>query len=147
MKKISLALCIDSRGGMMFNKRRQMKDAELVRYIVEKHGGGGIFIHPFSEKLFSGYGGVTVSSDPVADCNEGGLCFIEDPSHITSLDSVDKIIVFNFGIPYPADTYLEISPEERGFKKISRDKLKTAVHNRLTKEVYVKKPNEGENNE
>lgn len=138
MKKISLALCTDVRRGMMFNRRRQMKDAELIKYIVEKHGEGGIFIHPFSEKLFLGYEGVCVSENPLEDCTHGATCFIEEPSRITSLDSVDKIIIFNFGIPYPADTYFDLALEEHGFKRISKDKLKTALHDRLTKEVYIK---------
>ncbi len=142
MKNATLSLAVDSRGGMAFNHRRQAKDTELISGLVRRFGGGGIFISPYSARLFESFGGVAVCNDPVSECVGGSLCFVESPSLLHDVhDNFSKIVLYCFGIPYPADEYFTLDLRELGYRRISKEKLKTYLHDRLTCEVWVREEN------
>lgn len=136
MKNITVALFIDSRGGMMFNNRRQVKDAEAFADMCGRWGRAEIFITQFSSRLLEGRENVTVCDDPIAQCTEDCLCFIENPDDLKNLDRVDTFVIYNWNIPYPADKYLSLNIEELGFKRISKDKFSTVIHQKVTREVF-----------
>lgn len=138
MKKITVALCTDPRGGMMFNNRRQVKDAEVVSDAVARFGEGGIFITQYSARLLEGCEHVTVCAEPIKECAEGGLCFIEDPDRLSGCEDVERLVVYTWGLPYPADKYIPFKPDDLGFKRISKEKLSTAVHQKVIREVFKK---------
>ena len=54
---MTVALCIDDRGGMLFNKRRQSRDRVLVEELVRfaESEGARILISPFSKLLFENF--------------------------------------------------------------------------------------------
>lgn len=140
MVSATLALAVDTRGGMMFNHRRQARDAELVADAVGRFGGGGIFISPYSARLLEGYASVTVCDDPITDCTDSSLCFIESPALLHDVrESFSRIVIYCFGIPYPADEYLPLDLAALGYVRISRDKAATLLHPRLTREVYERR--------
>lgn len=140
MVSATLALAVDTRGGMMFNHRRQARDAELVADAVGRFGGGGIFISPYSARLLEGYASVTVCDDPITDCTDGSLCFIESPALLHDVrESFSRIVIYRFGIPYPADECLPLDLAALGYVRISRDKAATLLHPRLTREVYERR--------
>lgn len=120
----------------MFNNRRQMKDKQVIADLVKRFGGRGIFISEYSARLFESYENATLSADPIADCTDGALCFIETPELLTSIGDCDTVVIYNWGIPYPADKYFYTDLSSLGFKKISKDKLATEIHNKVTREVY-----------
>lgn len=140
MVSATLALAIDTRGGMMFNHRRQARDAELIADAVGRFGGGGIIISPYSARSFEGYTNITVCDDPVSTCTDGSLCFIEAPALLHDIrESFSRIVIYCFGIPYPADEYLPLDLAALGYVRISRDKAATSLHPRLTREVYERR--------
>lgn len=135
MKK-TIALCIDPRGGMRFNKRRQVKDVEVISDLVSRFGGEKIYISPFSAKLFLGCENVEICDDPISACEENSLCFIEEASLLHDLDSFDTMVVYVWGLNYPADEHFTYDISSLGFKRISKDKMKTQIHEKVTRDVY-----------
>lgn len=138
MKKITVALCIDPRGGMMFNNRRQVKDSEIISDVIARFGARAVFIAPYSARLFEGAAGVTVCSDPIKECTDGGLCFVEDPALLSECADVETLVIYTWGTPYPADKYIPFEPASIGFKKLSKEKLSTSIHKKVTREVFRK---------
>lgn len=132
----SLALCIDSRGGMMFNSRRQTRDKEVIEDLVALFRKGAIYIQQYSARLFEEYENIISCTDPVADCADGALCFVEDARILNDLSSFDTVVLYNWSIPYPADVYFSFDLESLGFKRISKDKLTTDIHTKVTREVF-----------
>ncbi len=138
MKKITVALCTDPRGGMMFNNRRQVRDSEIISDVIVRFGERAVFIAPYSARLFEGVAGVTVCSDPIKECTDGGLCFVEDPALLSECADVETLVIYTWGIPYPADKYIPFEPTSIGFKRISKEKLATSIHQKVTREVFRK---------
>ena len=50
---MTVFVCIDDRGGMLFNKRRQSRDSKVIEDVVRTVGDGVLYISDFSELLFS----------------------------------------------------------------------------------------------
>ena len=132
----TVIFCVDTRGGMAFNNRRQIKDRQIIADLVKRFGSGGVFIGEYSARLFEGYDNVTVSADPIADCADGASCFIESPELLESISHCDTVVIYTWGLPYPADRFFEVDLVSLGFKRISKDKLATEIHNKVTREVY-----------
>lgn len=132
----TIAFCMDSRHGMRFNNRRQVKDVEMLSDLISRFGGDKIYISPFSAKIFADYENVTVCEDPITSCEDNSLCFIEEANLIHDLEAFDTIVVYTWGLNYPADEYFECDLYSLGFKKISKDKIKTLIHEKIIREVY-----------
>jgi hypothetical protein len=49
---MKLIVCMDPRGGMMFNKRRTTSDVVVTADILREAEGGRLLIAPYSEKIF-----------------------------------------------------------------------------------------------
>jgi hypothetical protein len=127
---------MDSKFGMRFNNRRQVKDVEMLSDLVSKFGRHKIYIAPFSANIFANYENVTICEDPISTCEENSLCFIEEVNLIHDLNAFDKVVIYTWGLNYPADEYFEYDLNSLGFKKISKDKIKTLIHEKIICEVY-----------
>ena len=136
MKNITVAICIDERGGMLFNHRRQTSDVQIIDDMVERFGENGVFIKDFYAKLFQKYENVTVSSFPISECSENALCFIENPEILNITDDVERIVVYNWCKSYPADEYFTLDLIDIGFIRISKEKFSTEYRQKVTREVF-----------
>ena len=77
-----LCVCLDDRGGMRFNRRRQSRDRAVCERILSlvREGGGTLYVRAESYPLFSD--GAKILPEP---CDFSLLCendffFAEDPS-------------------------------------------------------------------
>lgn len=50
---MTVIVCLDNANGMMFNHRRQSRDANVVKDILKTINGASLLIAPYSEPLFS----------------------------------------------------------------------------------------------
>lgn len=135
---IKIAIFTDNRGGMLFNHRRQVRDTEVIADLVKYFGKGDIYVDSFSAKQFAEYENVHVCENPVLECEEGGLCVIECPEKLVSLEKASTFIIYNWCIKYPADEYFTLDLAELGFKRISKKKFATLIHPKVTCDVYKK---------
>ncbi len=130
---MTVAVCLDDRNGRLFAGRRQSRDRFVAEDLI-KEGGGKLCILPFSQKLFEGKEGVKLCEN----VGEEGVYFLEDLPLKPLASRLERLIVYRWNRLYPADTVLDLSPEEAGLRLISREEFAGYAHERITKEVYEK---------
>lgn len=135
MKKI-LAVVLDDANGMMYNNRRQSRDRLLIQDLADSFTSE-ILIAPYSEQLFKDFAHrIKVSDSPLADCPDGGVCFIEDPRLIPSIDCVDTIVIYRWLKLYPNDLSLPFSIEDSGFTLAQEYEFVGSSHDKIWKGIY-----------
>ena len=136
---MTVIVCTDERGGMLFMKRRVSKDRELTRDVIETVGDGILYISDFSESLFTESDiSVMCVSDPLESAGEDDFVFIENTSLAESVDKINRLIIYNWNRKYPFDFSLDINPKEHGFSLVESCEFKGYSHDKITKEIYQK---------
>ena len=127
---MKLIVCVSNNNGMMFNQRRQSRDKELIRKILEITDGK-LVIHPYSKTLFQE--NVEVKDNPL-DMNDKYV-FIEDPSLIKDDMEFDEIIICKWNRDYPADQYFVYDMMQ--YNLISIETIVGNSHDEIQIEKYV----------
>ena len=136
---MTVIVCTDERGGMLFMKRRVSKDRELINDVIKTVGDGVLFISDFSESLFSDSDLSVMSvSDPLECASDEDFVFIENMQLMPSLNKINKLIIYNWNRKYPFDLSLDVDPAKDGFLLESSSSFKGNSHDKITKEIYVK---------
>ncbi|MBR2930773.1 MAG: ribonuclease Z [Clostridia bacterium] len=136
-KGMTVAVCIDDKGGMTLFGKRQSRDRELIRELCESYGGV-IYIRPFSTHIFAGWEDrISVSDDPIGSCPDGGLAFVEDIALMPYLDSIERLIVYKWNELYPSDRRLDLPLSL--FEVKSRVDFKGSSHDRISKLTMTRK--------
>ncbi|MBQ3427743.1 MAG: ribonuclease Z [Clostridia bacterium] len=127
---MNIIVCLDNNNGMLFNKRRQSRDRELILRIKELTEGHRLWMNAYSARLFGD--DVFVADDFIAEAGTGDYCFIENTPIPT--DSIEQIIIYHWNREYPSDTYFDL--DISGMKLISRYEFKGYSHDTITEEIY-----------
>lgn len=125
-----LIVCLDDRGGMLFNHRRQSRDRVLAERIRELTAGSALWMNAYSAKLFSQ--GVNVDEDFQAKAADGEYCFVENVE--PEVGNAEGIIIYKWNRDYPADMYFEA--DMSGMELVSTHEFKGSSHDRITEEIY-----------
>lgn len=134
---IRVAICVDKDGGLYFNNRRQSRDRILIQDLINSIGNELLFISEYSLPLFKGHEDkVKVCEKPLADCPDGGICFVELSNIGEHKDRIKEIIIYNWGEKYPSDIKLDFSPEENGLSLVNLYEFEGSSHKKITKGVY-----------
>lgn len=133
---MKVIVCLDDRGGMTFNSRRQSRDPAVINDIISTIGHKRLFISPFSEKLFEGSKGVKVAKDPLSRAGANDFCFIEDLPLLDYADKINTIIIYKWNRHYPSDKKFDIPLCDRGFNLVETEDFVGASHQKITKEIY-----------
>lgn len=137
---MTVALCIDDRGGMLFNKRRQSRDRVLVEELVRfaESEGARILISPFSKLLFENFPNAVQIDDRFLENAElGDICFVENLQLASSEDRIERIILYRWNRAYPGDMFFDIKLD-RSWRLASAEDFAGSSHEKITKEIYVK---------
>ena len=75
-----LILCVDDRGGLMFNRRRQSQDRILRADILELTDGKNLWMNAYSRKQFaeSDAEKILVDETFLDAAGNGEFCFVEN---------------------------------------------------------------------
>ena len=136
MKGFTVALCIDTNGGMLFNRRRQSRDRVLLADLC-RTANSPIYISSFSSALFPENGNIKTIDDPFA-APPGSFIFVEDRSLIHHTENINCLILYKWNRSYPRDMVLDIDPIEQGFKLTESYDFVGSSHDKITKEIYIK---------
>lgn len=136
MRKITVAVTVDDRMGIAFNKRRQSSDRVLIGDLVGSVSDK-IYVSEYSQSLFTTHEGKTVVvDDPLRECPDGGCCFIEKTKIGEHLDDVETFIVYRWNRHYPSDVKLDV--DFSGYKMVDCTEFVGSSHEKITKETYIK---------
>ena len=130
---MKLIFCLDDRGGMMFNGRRQSQDKELRKRILETLDGKPLIMSPYSSKQFVEGGNIIISDAPQSEANNG-IYFVEDLPF--SLEGVEEITIYRWNRHYPSDVKFGIDLSKEGFVLDSVYEFEGSSHEKITEEKY-----------
>lgn len=130
---MTIYVCLDARNGMLFNNRRQSRDAA----VLEDIGGSlpcQLTIDPFSEKLIREAGIPYVLAEETLP--EDAHFFLEarDPSELVA--GASCLVIYRWNRHYPAD--VRFDADLSGFTLESTCEFPGKSHETITKEVYTR---------
>lgn len=130
--------CVDEKGGMLFNNRRQSKDRVLIKHINELKGENKLWINTFSSELFEEYIGdnVCVDDEFLFQMSENDYCFVENISLNEVQDRIDKIILYNWNRHYPAEKFWDLPLDN--WKIVSEKDIVGSSHDKITERIYIR---------
>ena len=136
---MTVFVCIDDRGGMLFNKRRQSRDSRVIEDVIRTAEDGVLYISDFSEILFEESDASVISVPaPLESARSESFVFIENEHLKEYVDKIDRLIIYKWNRKYPSDFSLDVDPVAVGFKKKSTREFKGTSHDKITREDYVK---------
>ena len=109
---MTVIVCLDNANGMMFNHRRQSRDANVVKDILKTINGASLLIAPYSESLFSqAECSVSISESFLADADAKDYCFVENTSVAEFKEKISRLVIYKWNRDYPADTILTLTTQ------------------------------------
>lgn len=135
---MTLYVCLDDKNGLLFNRRRQSRDAAVLADI--RSGLPEVLtIAPFSEKLMAEAQMPYVLAPELPDSlAPDAHFFLETNASKDLICSASTVVIYRWNRRYPADTYWEIDLTECGFALQETGEFPGKSHEKITKEVYTK---------
>ena len=135
---MNVIVCLSDGGGMMFNNRRQSRDAQVMKDIEKLVCDGVVFISEFSLSLFSeSRVSVIAVSDPLSAAVPDDFVFLEDRGVGEHVLEIDKLIIYKWNRHYPTDFKFDIDPAAVGMKLSETVELVGKSHEKITREIWV----------
>ena len=128
-------VCLDERGGMIFNNRRQSRDKAVIDRILELTKGSKLWLNSYSKSLFDQVIiPLEVDDEFLQKAGNGEFCFVENADITQYTPKIEKLYLFRWNRHYPADLYFPLDLGE--FKQIARSEFTGNSHEKITLEVY-----------
>lgn len=138
MRNITVAITVDDRMGIAFNKRRQSRDRLMIADLCQ-NTDSAICVSPYSAPLFEEYGEIIkVVDSPLDDCPDGSCCFVEMTELGEYVKDISTLTVYRWNRHYPSDKKLDIDIESCGFTLSQSYEFVGKSHDKITKEIYKK---------
>jgi hypothetical protein len=131
-----LAVCVDDKFGMMFNKRRQSRDRMQQEDLLRWCAGRKIWVHPYSASLFEG-AELCVDDAFIQKAEAGDVCFVENVSLNGLADEVEALVLYRWNRRYPADLRFDL--DMTAYELEETIEFAGASHERITREIYKRK--------
>lgn len=130
-------ICVDDAYGMMFNNRRQSRDANLIDKILQLTKGHRLWVNEYSKELFpTDTKNLNVDDSFLSEATSGEYCFIENCPLNPYEKWIEKIILFKWNRAYPSDVVLDIDLDEWRLSAV--EEFVGNSHDKITMEVYLK---------
>ena len=130
-------ICIDDRGGMSFNRRRQSQDRLLRQDLLREAGSRPVWMSGYSLRPFpSPPANLRPAEDFYRRAGAGELCFFENTDPVPHLASAEGLILYHWNRVYPSDLRLPLPLE--GWTMSRREEFPGSSHERITKEVFIR---------
>lgn len=137
---MTLILCVDDRGGLSFNGRRQSQDRRVREDLLAMAAGGTLWMDGYSRRQFTEPGGCRhpggPGTPPPGRQRGAGCALLELQDPETALERADRLVLYRWGRRYPADRRLDLPP--KGWRLEGRTEFPGRSHDMITKEIYIK---------
>ena len=130
-----IVVCIDDKGGMLFNRRRQSRDRLLREDLLRETAGRPLWMNGYSAGQFDQASeNIRVAEDFASRAGAGEYCFFETTDPAPYLDAAEEIILYRWNRQYPADRYFPLPL--KGWRLERSGDFPGSSHELITKEVY-----------
>lgn len=134
---MKVIVCVDNKGGMLFNQRRQSRDRELITDIEWFVGKGVVRCNAFSAELFGDSKiNPEVSEEFLDEADDWDFCFVENKALVPYMEKIQQLVVYQWNRDYPADVFLDLPIEQ--FLKVETVEFAGKSHEKITRQVYVR---------
>lgn len=134
---MTVLICIEDKGGMMFNHRRLSSDRVLSERILSLCGGKKLACTPYSAPLF-GEGPLAVAEELSSCMATEEFFFLENTDPESFLERAEKIILFRWNRRYPADRFFSADLSKIGYSLKRTEDFAGFSHETITQEEWVK---------
>ena len=131
---MKVIVCLDQNGGILFNRRRQSRDARVFEDISTY--AERLSASPFSEKLLSSYGVPHSVDENFPENAKDGYAFVENIPLLPYEESITEVIVYRWDKIYPADTVFDLPLTK--YRLISTEEFSGNSHKTIVKETYLR---------
>lgn len=131
---MKIIICVDINDGMMFNNRRQSKDAKVIDNIVRYIKNKTLWVDEYSSELFAKKSiNLSVDNDFFNKAKKEDYCFVEkaDVSNVV----IDELVVFRWDKVYPADKKMPQVYNNMILK--NRLEFVGTSHDKIIREIYT----------
>lgn len=144
-----LIACVDTKMGLTFNKRRQSRDREVCKRILDLAKDGILWIHPSTATLFGELVDITkqyhinIAEHPANHAGKGEFFFLDSYTDIGALyvdlrhQNIEQVILFRWNRDYPADTFLPVDVN-KGWTQTYTSEFPGKSHEKITEDHYEK---------
>ena len=131
-----IAVCVDDKYGMMFNKRRQSRDRAQQEDLLKWCAGRKLWMHTYSAALFAD-GEICVDDACLEKAEPGDVCFVENLPIKEKAAEIETVILYRWNRRYPADFWFDL--ELTAFDLEETTEFAGSSHEVITREIYRRK--------
>ena len=149
-----VAVCVDDKNGMMFNKRRQSQDRIQRQHLRKLAEGRMIWMNSYSAVLFlkdseqltagleSGaqeafaQPNICVDEDFLDRAGENEICFVENQSVLEYTEKIEGVILYKWNRVYPSDRFFDLDLSGEEWKLTESEEFEGSSHEKITMEFY-----------
>lgn len=139
-----IAVCIDGRGGMLFNRRRQSQDRGQREDLLNFCAGRRLWIAPYSVPLFGEREEIRADEEFLTKAGAGEVCFVEDRPIAPCAERIEAVVLYDWNRAYPADVHLDFDPAAAGFTLAEETEFPGSSHERIIRKIYEREADHGE---
>lgn len=132
-----LFICLDEDNGMLFNRRRQSSDREVIRDMLAACKGKKLRMDEYSAKLFENRNEIAVAADFLEQAGEGDFCFVENRGIAPYEKDIETLVIYRWNRNYPEDLRLDI--DLNLWERQSVEEIKGYSHETIAKEIYARR--------
>lgn len=134
---MKVIVALDDKNGMMFNNRRQSQDQALREAILKLSEESLLWMNEYTAKQFSKVEN-RMQIDNLFLQKVGGTeyCFVENEPLSQVQKDIREMIVFRWNRRYPADQFLDVTPQSLGMVCESVFEFKGTSHEKITMETW-----------
>ena len=129
---MKLIVCLDDKNGMAFGGRRQSRDSEVCKRILDISAGEKLWMNAYSAKLFAG-SAVCVHEEFLQMAGERDFCFVENVAVLPVMASVTELVVFRWNRHYPSELQF---PAMKDWRILRTEEFPGNSHDKISLEVY-----------
>ena len=132
-----VVICVDEKGGIVFNNRRQSRDRILIEDLRKTVGSECLVVSPYTAKLFEEHWpGLKICDNPLVHAGDQDFCFVELVGISEYKNKISELTIYNWNRHYPADKVLDLRPEDIGLTLKESYDFVGSSHDKITKEIY-----------
>lgn len=129
-------VCVDDKGGIAFNQRRQSRDKVVSEKMIDMVGNKKLYMTEDSAKLFACNGEILVTKEPWKEAEKGDYYFAEKIDITLFEEKIEEIILIKWNRVYPADLYFFV--DKKKYHLTHKTEFRGNSHEKITMEIYEK---------
>ncbi len=136
---MKLIVCLDEHNGLMFNHRRQSKDALLRQHILKLCGSSRLWMNAYTASQFEQPLDARICVDEhfLEHAAKGDFCFAEDVTSIRDrLPQLEALYIYRWNRSYPFDLAFTDTAEELHLHQVGTSELAGSSHDTITEEIW-----------